>query len=353
MSWTRPTLAQLQSRIAADLSGQLLDGGSLLSRSVLKVMATVWAGACHLMYGFLLWAFKQCFMDVCEAEFLERWARIWGVTRKAGAYAAGPVLVQGREGSVIPTGSLWRDARGLLYSSQQDSTVGDNGTGSVPLRAIEQGAVGNVEATSSLQLVSPLVGVNMEGSAGTITGGLDPESDELLRVRMLAKVQAPPHGGKASDYVQWALAVDGVTRAWCYPLYLGLGTVGVTFVCDTAEESIIPSQEMIDRVQAYIITVAPVTAAVLVFSPEAMPVNVTIRLTPYTQGTSDRILLELEDLFIREGAPGTVIPLSHINEAISITPGEFDHVLVEPTANIIPLSRQLPTLGTVVIGGAD
>lgn len=353
MSWTRPTLAQLQNRIAADLSGQLLDGGNLLSRSVLKVLSTVWAGACHLLYGFLQWAFKQCFMDVCEAEFLERWARIWGVTRKAGAYATGSVRVQGLKGSVIPAGTLWRDARGLVYSSQQDATVGADGTGTVPVKSIEQGAVGNVEATSSLQLVSPLVGVNMEGSAGNITGGVDPEADEPLRARMLAKVQAPPHGGNAADYVQWALSVDGVTRAWCYPLYVGLGTVGITFVCDDAAGSIIPSQEMLDRVQAYLGTVAPVTAAVLVFAPETMPVPVTIRLTPYSQGVRDRIVLELEDLFIREGAPGTLIPLSHINEAISITPGEFDHVLMEPTGNITPEAHQLPTLGTVVITGAD
>lgn len=353
MSWTRPTLVQLQSRTAADLSGQLLDGGNLLSRSVLKVLSTVWAGACHLMYGFLQWAFKQCFMDVCEAEFLERWARIWGVSRKAGAYAVGTVRVQGLKGSVIPAGTLWRDARGLLYSSQQDSTIGDDGTGNVPLKATEQGADGNVQATSSLQLVSPLLGVNMEGSAGSISGGVDPEADEPLRARMLAKVQAPPHGGNAADYVQWALAVDGVTRAWCYPLYFGLGTVGVTFVCDTADAGIIPSQAMVSRVQSHINTVAPVTAAVVVFAPEALPIPVTIRLTPYTQGVSDRIVLELEDLFIREGAPGTIIPLSHINESISITPGEFDHMLVEPTQNIKPDAHQLPTLGTVVITRAE
>ena len=58
MSFARPTLAALRSRIAGDMSARLLDGAPLPSRSVLSVLSWVHAGACHLMYGALQWYFR-------------------------------------------------------------------------------------------------------------------------------------------------------------------------------------------------------------------------------------------------------------------------------------------------------
>ena len=38
MAWDRPTLTSLHERIARDFSGRLLDGATLLRRSVLAVL---------------------------------------------------------------------------------------------------------------------------------------------------------------------------------------------------------------------------------------------------------------------------------------------------------------------------
>ena len=115
MPWNRPTLKQLQQRIATDFSGRLLGGGPLLSRSVLRVMSLVWAGACHLMHGFLAWMFRQVFPDTAEADYLLRWSIIWGVIRKPGTAAAGGASAGGAEGVTFPAGTRYRDSRGLLY----------------------------------------------------------------------------------------------------------------------------------------------------------------------------------------------------------------------------------------------
>ena len=352
MPWNRPTLKQLQQRIATDFSGRLLGGGPLLSRSVLRVMSLVWAGACHLMHGFLAWMFRQVFPVTAEADYLLRWSIIWGVIRKPGTAAAGGASAGGAEGVTFPAGTRYRDSRGLLYRVTEDAAV-ENGTAALVLEAEEDGESGNLEAGAELQLVSPIAGANMSAVSLGLSGGADEESDESVRSRLLEKIRNPPHGGNANDYIQWALEVPGVTRAWCFPLWLGLGSVGVTFMCDDAEDGSIPSDEMVARVQAYLDERRPVTAALAVFAPEALPVDIEARITPYSEELARNITLELSDLFEREGEPGTVIPLTHIAEAISITPGEFDHVLIKPVADIAPKANQIPVPGTVIIQAAS
>lgn len=350
MPWNRPTLKQLQQRIATDLSGRLLGGGNLLSRSVLRVLSLVWAGACHLMHGFLAWMFRQVFPDTAEADYLLRWSSIWGVTRKPGSAASGGAVAGGAEGVVFPADTRYRDSRGLLYRVLEDAVVAADGTADLALEAEEDGTTGNLEAGAQLQLVSPIAGADMAAVSLGLSGGADEEDDESVRARLLAKIRNPPHGGNADDYVQWALEVPGVTRAWSFSLWLGIGTVGVTFVCDDAEDGPIPSPDMVERVQIHLDEVRPVTAALVVFAPEALPVDIEARVTPYSAELARAITLELADLFAREGEPGTAIPLTHIAEAISTTPGEFDHVLIKPTANVTPAPNHIPVLGAVNIG---
>ncbi len=348
MPWNRPTLKQLQQRIATDFSGRLLGGGTLLSRSVLRVMSLVWAGACHLMHGFLAWMFRQVFPDTAEAEYLLRWSAIWGVTRKPGSAASGSASAGGAEGVTFPADTRYRDSCGLFYRVTADAVV-VAGTAALLLEAEEDGEAGNLEPGAELQLVSPIAGADMNAVSLGLSGGADEEDDESVRARLLEKIRNPPHGGNADDYIQWALEVPGVTRAWCFPLWLGIGTVGVTFVCDDAEDGPVPSDEMVARVQAYLDQRRPVTAALAVFAPEALAVDIEARVTPYSAELARNIALELADLFVREGEPGTAIPLTHIAEAISTTPGEFDHVLIKPAASIAPKANQIPVLGTVSI----
>ena len=64
-----------------------------------------------------------------------------------------------------------------------------------------------------------------------LTGGTDTETDDQLRARILHRIQNPPMGGAQADYVTWALAVPGVTRAWAAPEQ-GPGTITVRFLMD-------------------------------------------------------------------------------------------------------------------------
>lgn len=341
MSFSRPSLSTLRSRIAADVSGRLLDGAPLRSRSVLSVLVYVWAGACHLMYGALQWYFSQFWIKTAEKEYLERKASTWGITRKAGARAVGQVTFSGS--GIVPAGSVLRNDSGLLFTVDADVSV--PGTGVVT--ASETGSASNLERGETLTLVQAVAGVSGSAVVVSMTGGVDAETDDELRNRVLTALRNPPMGGSAADYVTWALEVPGVTRAWCYPLYLGLGTVGLSFVCDGQDDSPLPDEEMVRRVQEYIEERKPVTADVMVFAPRAVPVDIRLRIVPDTSAVREAVKAELHDLFTREAEPGVTLLKSHIDEAVSITSGEEDHLLLEPAVNIVPASGELPVLRNV------
>lgn len=181
-----------------------------------------------------------------------------------------------------------------------------------------------------------------------MSGGADRESDDDLRSRLLYRLQNPPRGGTASDYVAWAQEVPGVTRAWCFPKELGLGTVVVRFMTDGLTEDGIPTGAMVEKVQSTIELEAPVTAAVTVLAPTALPVDVEIAdLMPDTPAIRAQIEAELRSLLYRECVPGKVFYVSHLRQAISDATGEEDHKVISPTEDIICPADKVLTLGTV------
>ncbi|MDR1946630.1 MAG: baseplate J/gp47 family protein [Desulfovibrio sp.] len=347
MPWDRPTLKKLHERILRDFSGRLLDGGPVLARSVIAVLARIWAGACHLLHGLLDWIFLQVFADTAEGTYLERWARVWGIYRKGAAASVGTALFQGIDGAVLPAGSiLIHQPSGQRYALAVDAELVDGQAG-VQVRALEPGSAGDLPAGAPLSLIAPVAGVRADAvvAEGGLTGGVDAEGDEPLRARLLARLRRPPRGGAAHDYVAWALEVPGVTRAWCYPLGMGIGTVSLTFVTDDAPGGPIPTPEMVQRVQEHIDPLKPATAKeFLAFAPEPLPVLLRVSVIPDTSAVRAAVSAEIGDLFAREAAPGITILRSHIDEAISLAAGETDHALHEPEANIVVPDGYFPML---------
>jgi uncharacterized phage protein gp47/JayE len=342
--FSRPTLQQLIDRIRNDLLARLsLDDP--LRRSDAEAYARVHSGAVHGLYGYLSWIADQVMVDTAGAEYLERHASIWGVTRKAASFASGTATFGTQIGAVIPAGTVVQAFDGVEYAV----TVGGTATGTtlaLAIQAVTAGAAGNRTTGQTLTMTSPVAGVQSDATASEISGGADTETDTALRARVLARIQQPPHGGAEADYVAWALEIEGVTRAWVYPLELGAGTVTVRFVRDD-DASPIPDAAEVAAVQAHLDPLRPVTAALTVVAPVAVPLNLTIALTPGTAAVKDAVTAELADLLRREATPGGTILISHLREAISLAAGETDHVLTVPAADVTHTTGQLATLGTI------
>lgn len=346
MPYSRPTLQEIISRTSADAVARLgLE--ELLRRDDVQVLARVLSGASHSLHGHVAWLAEQVIIDTAEAEYLERWANIWGVERKPAAAAVGNVTITGSNGTVVPAGTSLVRTDGVEYTTDAEATIA-SGTATAAVTAVVAGAAGNAVAGVAVNLTTAIAGLSSQATvaSGGLVSGADIETDDALRARLLARIQAPPHGGASADYVAWALEVAGVTRAWVYPAELGLGTVTVRFVRDD-DASIIPDAAEVTAVQTYIDARRPVTADVTVAAPVAVPLNLTIQLTPNTSVVQAAVQAELADLLRREAEPGGTILISHIREAISLAAGETNHVLTVPSADVTHTTGQIATLGTI------
>lgn len=351
MAFNRPKLSDINNRIKADIETRL-NTGKLLAASFLGVLATAYAGAVHLLHGHIEWATRQLFPDTAEAEFLARWASIWGVERTPATYSTGNVTFTGSNGTVLPAGVRLKRADGSFYLTTAGGTV-SSGTLTVAVKAVNAGSAGDSIAASSLELVNSIAGIDTSAvvAAGGITGGEDSESDASLRSRVLDRIQQPPHGGAEFDYIKWAKEVNGVTRAWAYPLAMGVGTVTVTFVLDN-ETDIIPDSTKVAEVQSYIDAPsrAPVTADVTVFAPTAVPIDFEITLSPDTSEVRANVEESLKDLLRREAEPSGTILISKIREAVSVAAGENDNTVTAPAANVTHATGEIATFGSITWG---
>ncbi len=347
MSFTRPTLTALITRIRADFDSRLPGADSKLPASVLDVLARSYAGAANGLYGYVDWLARQILPDSAEEELLGRHAAIWGLTRKAAIGATGTVALTGVQGSVVPIGTAMVRDDDIEFRTTAAVAIGVGAT-DVAVEEVAGGVAGDTSTATVLRFVAPIAGVNAGATvqAPGLIGGAAEEDDEALRARLLARIRTPPHGGSKGDYERWTLEVPEVTRAWVFPGWMGIGTVGVTFVMDNRPD-ILPEPDDIEAVETYLEERRPVTANVVVFAPAAFPIDMRIKLVPDTAEARTAVLAELDDFFTRDAQPGGIIFISRLREAVSIAAGEVWHDLELPELNVEAAPGSLPTLGTV------
>jgi uncharacterized phage protein gp47/JayE len=344
----RLTLAELQANNEAALAAQFGQTTPLLPRTVLKILAFVWAAAEHILYGFIDFQAKQGIIDTAETAALDRWAAIWGITRKAAAFAAGDVIFTGVDTTDVPAGTIVVRVDGAEFETDALVTIA-GGSATATVTALLAGVVPNTEEATILSLSAPIAGIDSSVTVDTggIAGGTDLESDDDLRGRLLQRIQDPPQGGSETDYEQWALSVSGVTRAWVFPEIQGAGTVGVSFVLDNDPVSIIPNPAKVQEVEDFIDPLRPVTDTVIVFAPTPVDLDIDVDIFPNTAAVRAAITAELEDMVLRDAEPGGIIFVSRINEAISVAEGEENHSLISPTSDVGHAATELAVLGTV------
>lgn len=344
--FNRPSLTDLVTRTRDDVLSRL-DTDELLRRADAEILARVLAGVSHELHGYLDWISRQVLFDTSDDEIIERQASWWGVFRKPAEFATGPVIASGVATKVIPSGTLLRRGDGVEYLTDGDIVIGGAPTQGQVIASVAA-AAGNALVGVVLTIVNPIDDVQSQvtvGAAG-ITNGSDIELLADFRARFIQQIQKPPSGGAASDYVQWALEVPGVTRAWVYPGEMGVNGVTVRFLRDN-DASPIPDAAEVQAVFDYIETVRPVTAELTVVAPIADVQNFTITLTPGSASVKAAVIAELKDLLLREAEPGKTIFLSHIREAISIAAGEENNILTVPSADLTFAVGHIATFGSV------
>lgn len=363
MPFARPTLTELRNQVAQDIAANLKGADALLRFNNVAILGIVQAGLAQLHYGFLDWIARMAVPFTAEAEYLEAWAGLKAVLRKPATAASGIATFPGTAGTQLPDQSSVVRSDGVAYLTNGAAVVGGGGTVAVTITALLGGAAGNAIAGTIVTLGQAIAGIQSGGSVtADLTGGADLETDDALRSRMLEVYQAPPQGGDQQDYVEWAKEVAGVTRAWCAPNGMGIGTVIVYAMLDLAEAAHNGFPQGSNGVAAgeprdaaatgdqlaianHIFLKQPVTALVYATAPVANPVAFTVKGIPVASRSG--VLAALADVFLREGAPGGTVDLAHCWTAIAGVSGVDDFVIQAPLADIVSPTGNLPTVGTV------
>lgn len=279
-----------------------------------------------------------------EAMLL-RWAdwRLEGGRNPAVA-AMGVASVSGSTDALVDAGQVYRSDDGRRYVVTQAVRLAA-GVATLPVMAEAVGSLGNIEA-GNLTAVTPVLGVNPTAIIGPdgIVGGTEQEDLEALRARVQAAFKNPSKVGNGADFVEWALEVPGVTRAWALPRWMGPGTFGLAFVRD-GDPDIIPTPAQVAEVQAHLEKRRPVASEVYALAPAKRLLNFSMRLTPDSTALRTAVAQALSGLIVDEGGPGETLLLTHVRAVISNTPGETNHVLSSPVTDVVMAANEVAVPG--------
>lgn len=364
MPWQTPTLQQVRQMVRNDITTSLT-GAAVVGNTVLRVMADAMAGLANLVLRYISWLALQLMPDTAEHEWLQRHATLWlenldgTLGRKGATTSSGTVGFSGTPGVTVAAGTVVVSATGDAYETLDFLTLPDATLqpAEVAVEALNPGASANHPSGTLLSQQVPQSGVDTSVVVIDLRGGTDVETDEELRARVLERIRKPPMGGDADDYVQWTLSIASVTRAWCAPREMGMGTVTVRFMCDAlrAETGGFPTQEDLNVVAAYLDKVRPVAVKDFYVMP-CVPEYINMSVTPLEDSLNVRhqITAAVTAMINEKAAPAhavdgtlvgpTTILSSWIAEAINRVTPDFDLVMDD---HPMPHSGALAVLGTI------
>jgi uncharacterized phage protein gp47/JayE len=359
MPWSTPTLREVRSLVRDNIRGSLPGADAAVPNSVLRVVGDAQSGLCHLNLQYLDWLALQQLPDTAETEWLDRHGDIWlknaddTVGRKMATSSVGTATFVSEAGSaVVPLATRLVGGAGLEFETTEQIVAGTQPS-PAPIRCLDTGAITNLEPGTNLGIVNVPPGVQSNAAVVHLEGGTDQETDDQLRIRILQRIQAPPMGGDADDYITWTLRVPGVTRAWSYPLEMGMGTVTVRFMMDDlrADQGGFPLPADCETVRDYLNTVRPVTVKDFwVVSPIPLPIDMQITyLDSDDAATRAAITDSLLQLFIERTMPGQKWWRSWTDEGIAAAAGVYAYDLL--TEDVTPSSNgYMPILGNIRYG---
>ncbi|MFZ7107917.1 baseplate J/gp47 family protein [Avibacterium avium] len=352
MPYQSPTLSQLIQQGEQQFLSRFPD---MKRHSVISVLNRVNAALSAGEHKHLDWLAKQIIPTTADEDYLLEYCVYKGIYRKAASAATGIIRIEAVNAAEIPEGTTWRDNRtNLTFVATQTYQI-EAGTAEIAVQCEEVGAIGNVAANTPVSLTNAVLNVKPTAMITLMSGGTDIEPLSSLLSRLIQRVQYPPAGGAAHDYVRWALEVSGVTRAWCFPRYYGGGTVGVAIVLDE-QADILPTPQDCERVKSYIsghknsVTGLwegmPANVELFVFAPKVKRLDLTIRLIPNTEAVKSAVKLALISLF-KSLPPGGLLYLSHLRACISNVVTEMDNSVVSVQSDIQLAPDEILVLGDI------
>lgn len=354
MAIERPTLQEIRDRQEADLLAAL-GANEFRLGSYLKALSDSLAATANELYGYIQgYQAKQGCPLTAEGQYLQDWAEVVDFSRNAATYAHGDIDFTGTEGALIPAGTELLGSNSVTYRSTESVILDEEGEGTANVIALVPGVAANLIAGSSLTIMQPIESVSSTATVAEtgIAGGIDQESDDSLRSKILGFLRNRPQGGALADYYIWVSEVAGTGKTWVFPLVSGASTVDIYFLTDD-DDDIVPGTELVQAVQTYIDNEhrRPVTVTVYVRTVTTVDQDFEISLVADDNADLTEVKLAVEanlkDLIRRERKPGGILLVSKIREAVSNAAGEYDNVVVAPDEDVEYDTGEIPVFGAI------
>ena len=295
------------------------------------------------------WVIRQCFPQTALGEYLDRYAQLRGVSRHGAACAEG-VLRFGVEEPLstdltIPAETVCMTAGLVRFQTTKEGVLpaGENWV-EVPARAVEPGSTGNAGAGTVVSMAVAPVGVAWVTNPSAFVGGMEEESDEALRERVLETFRRLPNGANAAFYEQGALSFAEVAAAAVLPKKRGVGTVDVVISTYAG----MPAEELIGRVQAWFEQRREIAVDVRVEAPAEKTVDVSVRVKAKDGQNSETVRQTVADRltgWFNGERLGQDILLAQLGREIFSVEGVENYSILTPGADVSVAAGELPRLG--------
>jgi uncharacterized phage protein gp47/JayE len=225
---------------------------------------------------------RQMFAQSATDTYLDLHASDRGLVRKEAVKATGSVVfsipVEIESSITIPAGTIvaTSDSTAYRFITDEDAVITSGSTGvTVSCTAEKGGIASNVSKGKISIIVTSVTGVETVTNVKAFSGGVDAESDESLRKRILESYITISNGTNGAYYKKLALSVDGVTSANVVAKIRGKGTVDVYIWSGKTKAS----TELISKVQAVMDKQRELNVDVKVYSAISYNIDVGIYLT--------------------------------------------------------------------------
>lgn len=309
-------------------------------------------------------ALQMMFPQFATGRYLEWHGAPYRIFRRGATRATGAVKLESKkEGSVIPKGvlvyTLGDDTESAKeYRAIENVTIKD-GEADVWVEAVEGGEIGNTAAGT---IVAAQRGYEIDNviNPKPVSGGLEAESDESLRSRILSRIALAPLSGARRDYERWAREVDGVGSVIVQPLWKGPQTVRVLI---TDSNNQIANEDLIKRVKEYIDPEefeglgegqAPIGAIVTVDTIEPFAIEVEAHIYFETGADSTSTLERAKNKINKYLLDASIIRVAEVGSVLIETDGVLDYrdlKLNGQIHNIELAESQRAVVGEVVNSG--
>lgn len=327
MAFSVPSLSEVSRTVENGFSSAFYGKSGTLRVGVLKVLSKVVAGAAYLPILFCQYIWRNSFVDSADAENLVRFGAWYNVPHKVASYSRGVVTVYGT--GTLPAGIVLEDDSGHEYETITAVTMTTAGV-DVNVAALNPGSEYNLDEDSNINSQDEIDGFTSAIVAdGGIYGGVSVEvvvdgsteywgeTVEEYRSRIKYRRQHPPMGGCDADYVQWAKKFSQVTDCWVFGNYPTTNSVAI-YVSDFNSDNPQLNDTELEEIVDYITDEQrkPITANVLVASPSAVTVGVTVTIPVVNESSKTKVTDTLKE-YLRAFGPGDTITIDGCNAAIT------------------------------------